>query len=113
MPHIHVRPPFGAAARSKSAVLPICRTHEGLQTLAGFQDQCIQPLCHLSEGKLLMRRRIVVAGRKYFNNRKYLSIIDRAGLMTHIPVHHPYGVASRSKFAPGEFVNRSATSPES
>ena len=24
------------------------RTHEGLQTLAGFQDQCIQPLCHLS-----------------------------------------------------------------
>ena len=80
------------------------RTHEGLQTLAGFQDQCIQPLCHLSEGKLLMRRRIVVAGRKYFNNRKYLSIIDRAGLMTHIPVRHPYGVASRSKFAPGEFV---------
>ena len=25
------------------------RTHEGLLTLAGFQDQCIQPLCHLSE----------------------------------------------------------------
>ncbi len=24
--------------------------------------------------------------------------------MTHIPVCHPYGVASRSKFAPGEFV---------
>ena len=24
------------------------RTHEGLLTLAGFQDQCIQPLCHLS-----------------------------------------------------------------
>ena len=24
------------------------RTLEGLQTLAGFQDQCIQPLCHLS-----------------------------------------------------------------
>ena len=22
------------------------RTLEGLQTLAGFQDQCIQPLCH-------------------------------------------------------------------
>ncbi len=76
-----------------------------------------------------MRRRIVVVGRMYFNNRKYLSTIDRAGLMTHIPVRHPYGVASRSKFAPGEFVeptkgykpllvfktsafNRSATSPE-
>jgi len=41
MPHIPVRPPFGAAARSKSAVVPICRTLEGLQTLAGFQDQCI------------------------------------------------------------------------
>ena len=25
------------------------RTHERLQTFAGFQDQCIQPLCHLSE----------------------------------------------------------------
>ena len=25
------------------------RTLEGLLTLAGFQDQCIQPLCHLSE----------------------------------------------------------------
>ncbi len=25
------------------------RTHEGQLTLAGFQDQCIQPLCHLSE----------------------------------------------------------------
>ena len=25
------------------------RTHEGLLTLAGFQDQCIQPLCHLSK----------------------------------------------------------------
>ena len=24
------------------------RTLEGLQTLAGFQDQCIRPLCHLS-----------------------------------------------------------------
>lgn len=24
------------------------RTHEGLLTLAGFQDQCIRPLCHLS-----------------------------------------------------------------
>jgi hypothetical protein len=24
------------------------RTHEGQLTLAGFQDQCIQPLCHLS-----------------------------------------------------------------
>ncbi len=29
------------------------RTHEGQLTLAGFQDQCIQPLCHLS--KLLIR----------------------------------------------------------
>ncbi len=27
------------------------RTHEGLLTLAGFQDQCIQPLCHLSTRK--------------------------------------------------------------
>jgi hypothetical protein len=26
------------------------RTLEGLLTLAGFQDRCIQPLCHLSEG---------------------------------------------------------------
>ena len=26
------------------------RTHEGQLTLAGFQDQCIQPLCHLSWG---------------------------------------------------------------
>ncbi len=26
MSHIHVRHPFGAASRSKSAVLPICRT---------------------------------------------------------------------------------------
>ena len=25
------------------------RTHEGQLTLAGFQDQCIQPLCHLSK----------------------------------------------------------------
>ena len=25
------------------------RTHEGLLTLAGFQDRCIQPLCHLSK----------------------------------------------------------------
>ncbi len=24
------------------------RKHEVKQTLAGFQDQCIQPLCHLS-----------------------------------------------------------------
>ena len=29
------------------------RTLEGLQTLAGFQDQCIQPLCHLSRNYLL------------------------------------------------------------
>ena len=25
------------------------RTHDGLQTHAGFQDRCIQPLCHLSK----------------------------------------------------------------
>ena len=25
------------------------RTHEGLLTLAGFQDQCIRPLCHPSK----------------------------------------------------------------
>jgi len=54
MPHIPVRPPFGAAARSKSAILPICRTLEGLQTLAGFQDQCIRPLCHLSGAALVV-----------------------------------------------------------
>ena len=24
------------------------RTLEGLQTLVGFQDRCIQPLCHVS-----------------------------------------------------------------
>ena len=29
-------------------------THEGLLTLAGFQDQCIQPLCHLSKPVLIM-----------------------------------------------------------
>jgi hypothetical protein len=29
------------------------RTLEGLLTLAGFQDQCIQPLCHLSETVLI------------------------------------------------------------
>ncbi len=70
--------PSGALRASRSAVLPICRTafksltlsknngapkgpvvlggeggirtHEGQLTLAGFQDQCIQPLCHLSQG---------------------------------------------------------------
>jgi hypothetical protein len=26
------------------------RTLDRLQTYAGFQDRCIQPLCHLSEG---------------------------------------------------------------
>ena len=26
------------------------RTLDGLLTHAGFQDRCIQPLCHLSEG---------------------------------------------------------------
>ena len=35
------------------------RTLEGLQTLAGFQDQCIQPLCHLSGAALIVRRRIL------------------------------------------------------
>ncbi len=29
------------------------RTHGGLQTLGGFQDRCIQPLCHLSEGRII------------------------------------------------------------
>jgi len=67
MPHIPVRPPFGAAARSKSAVVPICRTLEGLQTLAGFQDQCIQPLCHLSGAALVVRRRILLAALRGFN----------------------------------------------
>ncbi len=33
------------------------RTHEGLLTLAGFQDQCIQPLCHLSTRKNAANRR--------------------------------------------------------
>ena len=72
MPHITVRHPFGAAARSKSAILPICRTLEGLQTLAGFQDQCID------------------SGR---------------------PGPRPPGALRASKIAPGDFVNRSATSP--
>ena len=35
------------------------RTLEGLQTLAGFQDQCIQPLCHLSGAASVVRRRIL------------------------------------------------------
>ena len=80
MPHIPVRPPFGAAARSKSAVVPICRTLEGLQTLAGFQDQCID-----------------------------------SGILPSAP--RPLGpsgqprYAALSKIAPGDFVNRSATSP--
>ena len=38
------------------------RTHEGQLTLAGFQDQCIQPLCHLS-----MRRRILRVRWRGFN----------------------------------------------
>ena len=79
------------------------RTHEGLQTLAGFQDQCIQPLCHLSEDKLFMQRRIVVAGRMYFNNRKYLSIIDRAGLMQHIHVLPPFGRLRRPNSLPANW----------
>tara|TARA_B000000437_G_scaffold179032_1_gene134979 strand:+ start:76 stop:303 length:228 start_codon:yes stop_codon:yes gene_type:complete len=29
------------------------RTLEALLRLAGFQDQCIQPLCHLSNEKIL------------------------------------------------------------
>ena len=43
------------------------RTHEGLQTLAGFQDQCIQPLCHLSVEGPVTRRRILDAGPGHFN----------------------------------------------
>ena len=37
------------------------RTHEGLLTLAGFQDRCIQPLCHPSGGG------IVAAAPRRFN----------------------------------------------
>ena len=44
------------------------RTLEGLQTLAGFQDQCIQPLCHLSGDHLVVRRRILLAERHRFNS---------------------------------------------
>ncbi len=40
------------------------RTLEGLQTLAGFQDQCIQPLCHLSGVSMVVRRRILVVYRE-------------------------------------------------
>ena len=43
------------------------RTHEGLQTLAGFQDQCIRPLCHLSKSGSVKRPRIVRAARQVFN----------------------------------------------
>ncbi len=43
------------------------RTLEGLQTLAGFQDQCIQPLCHLSGVVTFMRRRILLAASNGFN----------------------------------------------
>ncbi len=30
------------------------RTLEGLLTLAGFQDRCIKPLCHLSVARILI-----------------------------------------------------------
>ena len=43
------------------------RTLEGLQTLAGFQDQCIRPLCHLSRDTFVMRRRILLAACIAFN----------------------------------------------
>ena len=43
------------------------RTLEGLQTLAGFQDQCIQPLCHLSDVSMVVRRRILLAVSHGFN----------------------------------------------
>ncbi len=42
------------------------RTHEGLQTLAGFQDQCIRPLCHLSGAGFCAR--IVLAPAAEFNS---------------------------------------------
>jgi len=55
----------GALRASKTHAF--CRTHEGLQTLAGFQDQCIQPLCHLSRVVTVMRRRILLAASNGFN----------------------------------------------
>ena len=79
MPHIPVRPPFGAAARSKSAVVPICRTLEGLQTLAGFQDQCIQPLCHLSGYASIVRRAFCL-----------LCLRDSTGDLRYIPENRHY-----------------------
>ena len=63
----------------------------------------LPPLLILSMASVL-RARIVVAVRFKFNNLRNLSTNDRAGLMTHIPVRHPYGVASRSQIAPGDLV---------
>jgi len=51
---------FGVQIRSRR----ICRTHEGLLTLAGFQDQCIQPLCHLSRNRILLEFELVFEARK-------------------------------------------------
>ncbi len=34
------------------------RTLEGLLTLAGFQDRCIKPLCHLSVARILIKTRL-------------------------------------------------------
>jgi hypothetical protein len=34
------------------------RTLEGLLTLAGFQDRCIKPLCHLSVAPILIKTQI-------------------------------------------------------
>lgn len=36
------------------------RTLEGLLTLVGFQDRCIQPLCHVSIGASLYRYHFIM-----------------------------------------------------
>ena len=45
-------------------------THEGLLTLAGFQDQCIQPLCHLSKP---LKRCCFGLKRPHLNERAILT----------------------------------------
>ena len=60
------------------------RTHEGLQTLAGFQDQCIQPLCHLSFEGPVMRRRILDAGPGHFNTPAISNRISEGWISPHI-----------------------------
>ena len=47
------------------------RTHEGLLTLAGFQDQCIQPLCHPSDGRYCRCARVPIQPDRLTFYEKY------------------------------------------